>query len=477
MMTTRTKAELAARCVGLAIAVSILIPYLTGSHFLFDTWGLLLPVALFVCAGPASRWLFREEGERNRTYRGDLVYVGTKLLGLYMAGQAVLVVLLSVTGVHSGLLEVSRLVPLAGLFVPGAYLLWLPPHLQRVLPRTERPDACGMDSDEVALAAGVLTFLGVYWAVSATRSTVNVLVLWPARPERGTTILDFSTHHVLQLLLAAALLVYVRPVARWLCRGGERGEKPGTGRSAAAVMFTGFTLALAYVVWPFFTWVARNVNTWLSELSSDLAGPVVLFGGVVATIVWVPRVLRGAARWFYPVESDDDLVADARVPVHVGLTLIIIYTGITWLMPRRSPLVLVGPQGMESVVEGPRVIVKSLLLGGLLMLLRGDIAWLLLGRPSPEGRDDGAGRQYWLGMGFPLMGGALLLYSLPHLLATLALYPLRSALVPVVPAACGGALVLFSRPLARWLSYGRVLPQVWEAVWKTGWRRGGDDGN
>ena len=466
-MERNDRAELALRIVALAIALFhvkgllILGPgWVTGNvgggpHLMVGLVEHLLPAlawtAILIFARPISGRLFRLDSINHDSLPRQTLHFGVVLIGGHFLVSLVAVVLaIALTATVFALpFWLAEGVAVFVVLVP--YLLWYPRHLRQVLGWCIR----GTDaqrSRRTALLASGITLTGLFYMILSLGRVFDSLLphsqehfgpesFWYRISANGATI-----------LFALLLCAFAGPLASLLMPQSQPDEETfrASRRDYSEVaLFVAVLFLLISLPRMHYLRLSYGLRTLVFVVCAIL---------VVAASRWfVPRL----ADFFYPDMNSPSGNGrhSAYLLLQAALTLAATYFLVNYLariVNRMAAAPFFPSLPLELVVTAACLF--------LLLVLRSDFAWWLLGKPEREPEDPKPLPRI-LRPGFLLIGLCFLLAHLPS-----------AAFVPLAPslfgqsgiawqqttfAALGVVLVCGAGPLARLMTQGRLLPRIW----------------
>ena len=465
-MERNDRAELALRIVALAIALFhvkgllILGPgWVTGNlrgdqHLTGALLQQLLPAlawtAILILARPISSRLFRLDSIDHDSLPQQTLHCGVVLIGSHLL-VSLLAVMLAI------MLAMTFAVPFwlaAGqaLFVVLVpYLLWYPRHLRQVLGWCIRGTDAPRFRSTALLASGI-TLIGLFYMITSLGRVFTVLGTEYQEHFGPEKFWYFISADVTTILFALLLCAFAGPLASLLMPESQPEEE-----SSRAGRRDYFEIALFVAV--LFLLISLSRMHYL-RLSYGLRTLVFVVCGILVVVAsrwFVPRLTD----FFYPdMNSPSGAGRDsAYLLLQAALTLAATYFLVNYfarIVDRMAAAPFFPSLPLDLVVTAVCLL--------LLLVLRSDLAWWVLGKPEREPEDPKLLTRI-LRPGFVLIGLLFLLVYLPS-----------AAFVPLAPslfgesgiaweqttlAALGVALVCGAGPLARLMTHGRLLPRIW----------------
>ena len=415
------------------------------------------PICLIGFSRRLSRWLLRPRETDFASIFEEALHTGIVLIGLSFALAYAFAVLLVFEGA-------AVLAPWGAGTVVALSMLASAGHLTRFLQRWGRRSVEGQNASAGIVRVG-LALMGLYLCLRSVIGGTSALamVLWPPAENAlfGETVRTFQVRQVYTnaayLAVAIALVLSAPRVAAWLCRGETQleGDRPSTSGPGART-YVELTL-FAGLVYVFVDYFSRRMGPPFSQWQGrDVIRVVAVTVAMLALgmgVFYVGRLcLVKVAGWLVPGDSASEEANGARA-------LVILEVPITIIAVHRVASDLLSLSSIVAEKALPEAAVISL---GII-LLRSDIAWLMLGRRRPSEAICAERRAAALRPWLILLGVWLVVVHFPGAPAGLALrhifYP--TVHLPHLGFVAGLALIFGAGWLSRLLSHGRIIPRIW----------------
>ena len=427
-------------------------------------------ICLIAFSRPLSAWLLGTDKEELPPAPKELLHTGAVLVALYFLFAYAHLALLAFVD-WRGWIALALAGPLVLL------LVGFPRRITRLLQwplNRWRGVAVGRSG---VLAAG-FAVLGLFFCAKTIFQTAGSLVFWLESVGPDAEFGEWYRQALLRtlvsggigLVLGVALVLAAALLAGWLCRGRGRNVEDSDHGSIAPTswvelaMFAGVAYLFgsclkSLVQSPFFAW--KGVHA-LGALVHFVALPTLVGAG----IFFVARLaLPPVAAWLWPREPGDPAESTARplIALETAVTLVALYHVTGYLCHLISLQVAFEAEGpaVSTSLRVERLLASAAALG--IVLFRGDIAWLMLGRKRDYPAVSSGHRRALLLPWLALLGvWHILAYGPAGVCYLILPRPVGGSFSSGQVGGVVGSIFLFAAgPLSRLLSHGRIIPRIW----------------
>jgi hypothetical protein len=324
-------------------------------------------------------------------------------------------------------------------------------------------DACAASMSIVSVG---LVLVGLYQCLHSIIGGISaVTVLLAQRVEYGGALGEIARWFQMSgvyinaagLALSCAVLLSAPRVAACLC-GGENevhDDRPPTAGPGART-YVELTL-FAGLLYVFVDYFSRRMGPFFSEWRArDVIRVVGVSVAILALgmgVFYVGRLcLAKVARWLVPQDSEngEDNGTTPLVILEVAITIIAVHRVASDLL------------SVSSIVA-EKALPEAAVISLGIILLRSDIAWLMLGRRRPSEAISAERRAAAVRPWLILLGVCLVVTYVAGAVAWLGMRPAYGSLadLPHLGFVAGLALIFAPGWFSRLLSHGRIIPRIW----------------